>query len=153
VLLAAGLLLPLWPAAGQGYAPPGSVPAAAAQRRFGQGWCFDRQIVIAGIAIASGRCYNFYALRTNQGSFLGLGPSGAPMIPPGQLVRMNTPAGLKLKGRLFYMLPITTALNIPVNSLQFVNVLANIVADRIVFTLPQQTGGRVVEGRVSDERP
>ena len=49
--------------------------------RQGGAYCFDRPIVYGNVAIAGGRCYNFYVLRTSGGAFLGFGPPGPPMRP------------------------------------------------------------------------
>ncbi len=73
--------------------------------RQGDSYCFDSAIVHGGVVVATGRCYTFYLVRNTSGAFLAFGPPGPPMIPPGQLVRMNTPAGAKTKGRLFYLVP------------------------------------------------
>ncbi len=74
-------------------------------------------------------------LRDRTGTFLAFVPQGE-RIPPGQLVRLNTPAGPKLKGRLFLIpLTATTAL-VPMDTLTLVAAqivyLATVV--RIVFT-------------------
>jgi hypothetical protein len=57
-----------------------------------------------------------------------------------------------MKGRLFYLVPIATVVSIPVDSIQFITVQPTITADRVVFVVPGSTG-RIIEGRVSDERP
>jgi hypothetical protein len=73
----------------------------------GQAFCPSSALVFHSIIIKPGRCYVLLTLRNSQGTFLVF---AAPdiMIPSGQLVRMNTPAGAKLRGRIFYLVPIQT---------------------------------------------
>jgi hypothetical protein len=58
-------------------------------------------------------------LRDTRGTFLAFAPEDTH-IPPGQLVRLNTPAGPKLKGRLFLVPIRTTAVVVPVNTVTLV---------------------------------
>ncbi|MGH2406158.1 MAG: hypothetical protein ACRDGN_17120 [bacterium] len=142
-LLAAGLvMIPLATHAGP-YKPdkPRSEPEKAMKMkkmikvtRHGDAYCFDNAIVRGGVVVATGRCYNFYLVRNSSGAFLAFGPPGPPMIPPGQLVRMNTPAGAKTKGRLFYLVPAP----VPVTTIP----VGTIVAVPVRVTTPQP--GKVV---------
>ncbi|MDI6771605.1 MAG: hypothetical protein QME77_03355 [bacterium] len=117
-------------------------PKADVVRRQGDAYCFDRPMSLGNVVVAGGRCYTFYVLRTSGGSFLGFGPPGPPMIPPGQLVRMGTPAGAKLKGRLFHMVPLPRpATGIPLGSIGFANVRIVWESGRIVFYIPGVTTG------------
>ncbi|MGH2374831.1 MAG: hypothetical protein ACRDIC_15365 [bacterium] len=91
--------------------------------RNGDAYCFDSAIVRGTVVVATGRCYTFYLVRNASGAFLAFGPPGPPMIPPGQLVRMNTPAGAKTKGRLFYLVPAPVPVTvIPVDTIVYVPV-------------------------------
>ncbi|MDQ7843378.1 MAG: hypothetical protein QN141_02590 [Armatimonadota bacterium] len=74
----------------------------------GQAFCPSAVLVFGSIVIASGRCYTVYVLRDARGTFLAFAAADA-RIPPGQLVRLNTPAGAKLRGRIFYLVPLRTA--------------------------------------------
>jgi hypothetical protein len=56
-------------------------------------------------------------------------------IPPGQLVRLNTPAGPKLKGRMF-LVPIQTAVVlVPVNTVTLVATRIEDTGPRLAITL------------------
>jgi hypothetical protein len=110
--------------------------------RQGGAYCFDRPIVYGSVVIAGGRCYTFYVLRTSTGAFLGFGPPGPPMVPPGQLVRLNTPAGAKTKGRLFYLVPIPLqVITIPIDVIRLVTVQVSVQGGRVVFVIPRQGSG------------
>jgi hypothetical protein len=71
----------------------------------GQAFCPSSALVFHSIVIQPGRCYVLLTLRNSQGTFLAFAAQDT-RIPPGQLVRMNTPAGAKLRGRIFYLVPI-----------------------------------------------
>lgn len=116
-------------------------------RRQGDAYCFDRPIVYGSVVIAGGRCYSFYVLRTSAGSFLGFGPSGPRMIPPGQVVRLSTPAGQKVKGRLFYLVPIPAgSLTMPADVIAGVSVQVSVQAGRLmIIVLRQRSGESAIE--------
>jgi hypothetical protein len=102
------------------------------------GYCFKRNLVFGNMAILGGRCYNFYLVNTQGGVFLGFGPQGQPLIPAGQFVRLGTPAGLKLKGKLFYLIPMTGYVaQTPAESIQFLHVQAGVKGNRIVILVPR----------------
>jgi hypothetical protein len=110
----------------------------------GQGTCFTRAVVLAYVIIRPG-CYTFYVLRTPSGAFLAFGPPGPHLIPPGQLVRLSTPAGAKVRGRLFYLVPVpVTAVGIPVDTVQVMAVQVVVTAGRVVFLTPR--GARLIQG-------
>ena len=112
----------------------------------GASYCFNRVVVFGPLSVNTG-CYTFYMVGPPGGTFLGFGPNGASLIPPGQVVRLNTPAGAKVKGRLFYLVPITAAgVRIPVDTIQATAVKVNVSGTRVLFVLPQGNV-RVVEGR------
>lgn len=112
----------------------------------GNGYCFANTLVVAGITIGGNRCYNFYLLRTTVGSFLGFGPPGTPIVTPGQMLRLNSPAGAQIRSRMLYMVPLpaSAASNLPVNAAQFVALrIAGGAARALIFSVP--TGGQTVE--------
>lgn len=124
------------PAAPAGKPGKPEVRAAAVSRQ-GEAFCFDRALVFGSVVIPGGRCYTFYLVRTSGGSHLGFGPPGPPMIPPGQLVRLRTPAGAKLKGRLFYLIPLPVAVTIiPVDAIRFVQARVVPEPGRVVIRIP-----------------
>ncbi len=91
----------------------------------GEGFCPSAALVYGSVIIQPGRCYTLFVLREASGTFLAFGPPGPPMIPPGQLVRLSTPAGAKVRGRIFYLVPIrTTAVLVPVNTITLVGIRA-----------------------------
>lgn len=117
-------------------------PKAGVVSRRGDAFCFDRAMSLGNVVVAGGRCYTFYLMRTSGGSFLAFGPPGPPMIPPGQLVRLGTPAGAKLKGRLFYTVPLPRpVIAVPVGAIRFVNVRIVPEQGRIVIYIPGITVG------------
>ena len=86
----------------------------------GQAFCPSSALVFHSIIIKPGRCYVLLTLRNSEGTFLAFAAPDT-MIPPGQRVRMNTPAGAKLRGRIFYLVPIQTTVElIPVNTVTVV---------------------------------
>jgi hypothetical protein len=112
--------------------------------RQGDGFCFDRGLRRGDVFVAGGRCYTTYVVRTRSGGFLVFGPPGRAMIPRGQLVRLGTPAGRKLRGRLFYWVPISVPVTvIPVDAIQYVPIAVTPTVDRLVFGIPH----RYVTGR------
>jgi hypothetical protein len=111
-------------------------------KRQGHAHCFEGALVLGSVVIAGGRCYTFYLLRTGGGLFLAFGPPGPPMIPPGQIVRMGTPAGKKMKGRLFYLVPVSAPVTIiQVETMVFVPVVITPQPGRVVVTVPKAAVG------------
>ncbi len=89
----------------------------------GDAFCPSAALVLGNVVIQTGKCYTLFVVRDAAGTFLAFGPPGPPGIPPGQLVRLTTPAGAKVKGRIFYLVPIrTTAVLVPVNTITLVAV-------------------------------
>lgn len=102
----------------------------------GEGFCPSAALVYGSVIIQSGRCYTLFVLREGSGTFLAFGPPGPPMIPPGQLVRLSTPAGAKVKGRIFYLVPIqTTAVLVPANTITLVGVRVDDFGPRLGIVL------------------
>ncbi len=102
----------------------------------GEVFCPSGALVYGNVIIQSGRCYSLFLLRESSGTFLAFGPPGPPMVPPGQLVRLSTPAGAKVKGRIFYLVPIqTTAVLVPVNTITLVGVRVEDFGPRVNVVL------------------
>jgi hypothetical protein len=90
---------PKWEPAGPKGSPEGP-PRKVMTRERGQVFCPAAALVYGTILIPGGRCYVLSVLRSREGTFLAFVPPDAK-VPPGQLVRLSTPAGAKLKGRMF----------------------------------------------------
>ena len=146
LLLALALVLTAAPSAPAGpHKPP--KPLKVKIVRQGEVFCPSAILVFGNVVIAAGRCYTLFILRDTRGSFLAFAAPEAK-IPPGQLVRLNTPAGAKVKGRIFYLVPLQVAAAwVPVNAITLVAVrvedfgprLAIVFADRptisVIFTV------------------
>lgn len=70
-----------------------------------QAYCPHTVLAVGGIIIRGDRCYTLLVLRDARGIFLAFADPSVK-IPPGQLVRLRTPAGAKVKGRIFYLVPL-----------------------------------------------
>ena len=138
-----GLVLTAFLAAGTAAAPgpkgndyrkgPKSKPAKVKHLNRGDSYCPSAALVVGNVIVQGGRCYTLFVLRDFRGTFLAFGQPG---IPPGQLVRLNTPAGAKMRGRLFYLVPIyTTAVLVPVNTMTLVAVRAEDYGPRVSVVL------------------
>ncbi|HLW49102.1 MAG TPA: hypothetical protein VKW09_15235 [bacterium] len=88
-------------------------------RDAGETFCPAKTLVYGAIVIPNGRCYLIAVLRDRRGTFLAFAPEDTH-IPPGQRVRLDTPAGPKLKGRLFLVPLETDVALVPVNNLTLV---------------------------------
>jgi hypothetical protein len=97
---------------------PSGPPKRTDARAAGQAFCPEKTLAYRGLVIPGGRCYMLAVVRDPHGAFLAFAPQDAH-IPPGQMVRLDTPAGPKLKGRLF-LVPLATDVFVPVNSLTLV---------------------------------
>lgn len=101
----------------------------------GELFCPTSALMYRGVIISSGRCYLVYALRESRGTFLAFADPNT-RIPPGQIVRLNTPAGAKFKGRIFYLVPIqTTAVVMPMNSIMLVGIRGEDLGSRYSVTV------------------
>jgi hypothetical protein len=133
--LAAALMFTVLVAAAQ--AGPGPKPVRHKEEVVEQGrtFCPSTALVYGNIVVRPGRCYALAVLRNTQGTFLAFADPGT-RIPPGQLVRLNTPAGAKLRGRIFYLVPFrTTAVFVPVNAVQLVPVRVDDFGPSVSFTI------------------
>ena len=97
-------------------------------------FCPAAPLVYGNIIIPARQCYVLSVLRDDRRTFLAFVPPDAH-IPPGQLVRLNTPAGPKLKGRMF-LVPIETAVVlVPVNTVTLVATRIEDTGPRLAITL------------------
>jgi len=145
------LALPTMAFSGPGGKGPDKPAKVTVVKQDGHAFCFERAIALGGVVVAGGRCYTFYLLRTHQGAFLAFGPPGSPMIPPGQIVRMSTPAGAKHKGRLFYLVPVNVPVSvIRVDEIRYVPVVVTPQPGRVVITVPTGVGGQSSGGTERD---
>ncbi len=100
----------------------------------GELFCPAAPLLYGNIIIPARQCYVLSILRDGRGTFLAFVPPDAH-IPPGQLVRLNTPAGPKLKGRMF-LVPIQTAVAlVPVNTVSLVATRIEDTGPRLAVTL------------------
>jgi len=133
VLTVAVLLTPQVPARAD---PPGG-EWRDVDRPEGQGFCFGSQLVFGRFVIQGGRCYSFYLVRTGANAFLGFGPPGATLMPPGQFLRMGSAE--QLRSLFYYLVPLAgVAAAVPVNGAQLINVQVTIPQpNRLVILLPR----------------
>jgi hypothetical protein len=112
---------------------PPSKPLKVKHVGRGDLYCPSAALVFGNVIVQSGRCYALFVMRDAYGTFLAFGPRG---IPPGQLVRLNTPAGAKVRGRIFYLVPLhTTAAIVPMNTISLVAVRAEDFGPRVAIVL------------------
>ncbi|HKX17533.1 MAG TPA: hypothetical protein VJT33_05925 [bacterium] len=120
------------PAAAGPASKPGGLPRPMEimSRKAGEAFCPAVGLIYRGGVVPAGRCYLISVLRDTKGMFLALAPEDSH-IPPGQLVRLDTPAGAKLKGRLFL---------VPIPMYSF---LAPVDTVRLVATQIEDSGTRL----------
>ncbi|HVH32071.1 MAG TPA: hypothetical protein VNA31_10500 [bacterium] len=117
----------------------GGLAAPAKQRTVtyepGQQFC-PSQVLLAGkVVVQPGRCYALFVLRDNRGTFLAFASPEAK-IPPGQLVRLTTPAGAKLRGHIFYLVPIvSTVAIVPIGTVTSITVRSEDEGPRLSLTI------------------
>jgi hypothetical protein len=133
-ILAAGAVAAPGPKGSDGHGKgPRAKPVKVKHLKQGDFYCPSAALVVGNIIIQGGRCYTLFVMRDSVGTFLAFGQPG---IPPGQLVRLNTPAGAKVKGRIFYLVPIrTTAIILPINTITLVAVRADDFGPRVAIVL------------------
>jgi hypothetical protein len=118
---------------------PGLAAPANKQRTVtyepGQQFCPARVLVVGKVVVQPGRCYTLLVLRDNRGTFLVFASPEAK-IPPGQLVRLTTPAGAKLRGHIFYLVPIVpTVAIVPVGTVTSITVRSEDEGPRLSLTI------------------
>jgi hypothetical protein len=137
VALALAVTLALGGVALAGPSPKGGPPRPVKVKAYkpGELFCPAAVLVVGGVVIQAGRCYVLLVLRDSRGTFLAFAAPDV-RIPPGQLVRLNTPAGAKLRGRIFYLVPLrTTAEIVPVNSVTVIAVREEDFGPQLSLTL------------------
>ena len=101
----------------------------------GKVFCPSTVLTHGNLVIQPGRCFTIAILRNVQGTFLAFAEPRIG-IPPGQLVRLTTPAGAKLRGRIFFLVPIqTTTILVPVNTIALVPVRVEDFGPRVSITI------------------
>lgn len=121
-------------------ARPAKPPKPAKVKIYTQGevFCPAVALVVGNVVISAGRCYVVYVLRDSRGAFLAFAAPGAG-IPPGQLVRLSTPAGAKVRGRIFYLVPLrTTAVIVPLNTLTPIAFRVEDLGPALILTVTSQ---------------
>jgi hypothetical protein len=120
-------------------AAPGLAAPASKQRTVtyepGQQFCPSKVLLVGKVVVQAGRCYTLFVLRDNRGTFLAFASPEAT-IPPGQLVRLTTPAGAKLRGHIFYLVPIVpTTPIVPVGTATNITVRSEDEGPRLSLTI------------------
>jgi len=109
----------------------------------GRLFCPRATLVFGSRFIPAGRCFASSILRDTRGTFLAFLEPGE-RIPPGQLVRLSTPAGAKLRGRIFFLVPIqTSVVLVPVNTIALVPVRIEDFGPRLSITVISQPNPNV----------
>ncbi len=104
----------------------------------GQVFCPRATLVFSNVFIPAGRCFALSVLRNTRGTFLAFAEPGV-LIPPGQLVRLSTPAGAKMRGRIFFLVPIQTpVVLVPINTIALVPVRIEDFGPRLSITVISQ---------------
>jgi len=88
----------------------------------GHAFCPPRALVIGRTIVPAGRCYTLAVFRDNRGAFLAfMDPS--VRIPSGRIERLDGSEGRKVKGYIFFLVPIRNSAQIarvPVNTIQLI---------------------------------
>lgn len=115
--------------------PKADKPPKIKDLKAGDLFCPSAVLVIGNVIIQSGRCYLLFVLRDNRGTFLAFADRNTK-VPPGQIVRLSTPAGAKVKGRIFYLVPLQpTAVIVPMNSMTLIAVRAEDSGPKLSLTI------------------
>lgn len=120
-------------------------PAAANRDKFkhlrirvherGELFCPSSTLVFDDVIIQRGRCFVLSLLREPHGTFLAFAAPDAE-IPRGQLVRLTTPAGIRLRERIFFLVPIRpSVVLVPVNTITLVPVRIEDFGTRVAIIL------------------
>ena len=92
----------------------------------GGAMCPPRRLVIGNVPLRGGRCYVLVLVRDLDEAFLGF-VDPAQKLPPGRLVRLDTPEGTRLRAHVLYLVPMPPEVTgqmllVPPNTLQLVRV-------------------------------
>ncbi len=135
VLTLSLVLAAVLPAVAGPMGPKGENPRRVFVQQPGQRFCPSSALVFGNKIIPAGRCYTLLLIRETGGTFLAFAAPDLG-IPPGQLVRLTTPAGAKLRGRIFFLVPIqTTTVLIPVNTITLVLVRVEDFGPKLAIVL------------------
>jgi hypothetical protein len=72
----------------------------------GQAFCPPRTLVVGKVIMQPQQCFSIFLMRTGQGAFLGFAPAGLFFVPPGRIVGLGTPLGVRMRSRILLLLPI-----------------------------------------------
>lgn len=100
----------------------------------GRTFCPSTTLVHGDIAIQPGRCFWLAILRDAQGTFLVFAEPGMA-IPPGQTVRLDTPEGEILRGRIVYRVPIAATAVVPDDAIGLARIRIDDFGPRIRLTI------------------
>lgn len=114
-----------------------AVPVTSHQVIFvepGRTFCPATALVHGDTAIQPGRCFLLAILRDAQGAFLAFAEPGIALAP-GQTVRLDTPAGETLRGRIVYRVPIVATAVVPDGAIGLARIRIDDFGPRIRLTI------------------
>lgn len=101
----------------------------------GQPFCPTRTIVNNKVAVKQGNCYILFIMRDTKRTYLAFAPRDAK-IAAGQVIRLDTTAGARLRKRILYLVPIKASVEIvPQNSIKMVAVKVDDFGTRVSLTI------------------
>ncbi len=101
----------------------------------GEVFCASHALMAVGDRVLiRERCYVVGLLRDSRGTFLAFLDPGV-RLPPGQLVRLTTPAGEKVRGRIFYLVPVRAVVAVPLDTLILVPIRVEDEGSRLIVIL------------------
>jgi hypothetical protein len=112
----------------------GGRPVKVKIHKKGEVFCPAAAMVVGAVIVRPGRCYVVAIVRDRRGSFLAFLPRDAK-IPPGQLVRLNTRAGAKIKAKIVYLVPVHTVAAVPVDGLSLVGLRVEDTGPKMSLTI------------------
>jgi hypothetical protein len=130
---------------------PGWAHDRIKRKRFGGGdvFCTSRALVAGSLVIDRGRCFRLAVLRERRGAFLAL-LDPAVVLPVNRHVWLGSPAGLAVRDRIVFLVPIRPAAQVvtlvPINAVQVVPVVVEDAGPRVTIVLG---GAPVVHGVVA----
>lgn len=89
-------------------APAAADHRAAKEYKEGQVYCTASALVMGPTVIEAGRCYLLALYRDARGSFLAF-INAAVLISPGQVIRLDTPSGRRLRDQIAFLVPLQAA--------------------------------------------
>ncbi len=88
----------------------------------GHAYCPHRPLAIGNMIVPAGRCYKVAVLRDTRGAFLAF-MDPAVRLPSGEIERLNSSEGRRVRGRIAFLVPIRSTSQIaliPVNTIQLI---------------------------------